>query len=116
MEALILLVLAFLAIGIFVLMTRNATLLFVIKVENGKVSHIRGRLPKRLLGDLADVLCVRPVRAASLRVTVRDGLATLSSGGDLNEQELQRLRNILGTWPVAKIRSAPYVSGKVASR
>ena len=112
-DGLILLVLAFGAIGALALIVRNANLLFVVKIENGKVCHVRGRAPKGLLADLGDVVRARPVKSACLRVTVQDGKAALSGRGDLNEQEGQRLRNILGLWPVAKIRSASYVSGKL---
>jgi hypothetical protein len=112
----LLFVFAVVAIVVLVLITRNANLLFVAKVKNGQICYVRGRAPKKLLADMGEVVRRRPVQAASLRVTVLDGMASLASRGDLDDQERQRLRNILGMWPVAKIRSASYVSGKVVSR
>jgi len=112
------LVLFGLAVGVILVLllgTRNANLLFRASVRNGKVVRYRGRAPKRLLRDLEDVLRVRPVPNATLRVILRDKRPFLETKGDVDEHELQRLRNVLGTWETAKIRSAPYRSGGVES-
>lgn len=100
--------LAVAAIAALLWMMRNATLLFSAEVERGRIVTLRGRAPKGLVGDMTDVLRQRPVSTASLRVVAEGGAAALHAKGDLNEGELQRLRNVLGTWPLAKIRAAPY--------
>jgi hypothetical protein len=96
-----------------VIASRNANLLFKASVRDGKFQALRGRAPKRLMRDLQDVLRVRPVPKADLRVIVRDKRPFLEAKGDVQEQELQRLRNVLGTWEIAKIRSAPYRAGRL---
>lgn len=100
--------LAVLAIATLVLMMRNATLLFWAEVEQGRVVKLKGRAPKGLVRDLNDVLHRRPVTRATLRVRAEGDRAGLDAKGDLKEGELQRLRNVLGGWPVAKIRAAPF--------
>ena len=99
--------LAVAAIAGLLWMMRNATLLFSAEVKNGRIVSLRGRAPKGLVRDLSDVLRRRPVKQASLRVVVEGGSPALRAKGDLDEGELQRLRNVLGTWPLAKIRAAP---------
>jgi len=100
--------LAVAAIVALLWMMRNATLLFSAEVERGRIVTLRGRAPKGLVRDMTDVLRQRPVEKASLRVVVEGGAPALHATGDLNEGEQQRLRNVLGTWPLAKIRAAPY--------
>lgn len=102
------LVLAVAAVAVLLWMMRNANLLFSAKVEQGRVVALRGRAPKGLMRDMTDVLRQRPVKQATLRVVVQGGAPALEANGDLSEGEQQRLRNVLGTWPLAKIRAAPY--------
>ena len=92
------------------LMMRNAAVLFTASIRKGRIVALRGRAPKGLVRDFNDVLRVRPVAEATLKVVSRGGAPALISRGALTEEELQRLRNILGTWPIAKIRAAPYRS------
>lgn len=100
--------LAVAAIAALLWMMRNATLLFSAKVDRGRIVTLRGRAPKGLVHDMSEVLRRRPVKNATLRVVVEGGLPALRAKGDLNDGEVQRLRNVLGTWPLAKIRAAPY--------
>jgi len=60
--------------------------------------------------DLQDVLAARPVRKAELRVIVHDRRPFVEASGDIDERELQRLRNVVGLWEIAKIRAAPFRS------
>lgn len=89
-------------------MMRDATLLFSAKIENGRIVELRGRAPQGLVREMNDVFRQRPVLSASVRVSMEGGRPMLKGTGDLNDRELQRLRNVLGTWPAAKIRAAPF--------
>ena len=109
-QALVLFGLAAAVILVLVWAARNINLLFRLSVRAGKVVRLRGRAPKKLVHDMQDVLAMRPVPAAELRVIVRDRRPFLEASGDLDERELQRLRNVLGLWEIAKIRAAPYRS------
>jgi hypothetical protein len=104
----VILVMAAAALGALILMNRNATLLFGARVAGGRIVRLRGRAPKRLVRDFNDVLGQRPVSSATLRVCAEGDRAVLQAKGDLNDGEMQRLRNVLGTFPVAKIRSEPF--------
>ncbi len=98
-----------LVIGLL-LAARNATVLFVVRIRAGKIVHVRGRVPQGLLSDLADVVKERPVSDAVIRARVEGGLVAVYDKGDLSPQERQRLRNVVGCWPLAKIRSSPFRS------
>jgi len=104
----VILVMAAVALGVLIVMNRNATLLFKARVEGGRIVRLRGRAPKRLVRDFNDVLGQRPVSSATLRVCSEGDRAVLQATGDLNDGEKQRLRNVLGTFPTAKIRSEPF--------
>ncbi len=103
----VMIVLALAAIAAVLWMMRNATVLFTANVEQGRVVQLRGRAPKGLVREMTDVLRQRPVPRATLRIVVEGGAPALHAKGDLNDGEKQRLRNVLGTWPLAKIRAAP---------
>jgi len=83
----------------------RANELFFLRVRGGRVSIRRGRIPKRLLDDIADV--VRDVKGATLRGVNEGRRPRLYAEGDLGAEHKQRLRNLIGTWSVAQIRSAP---------
>jgi len=81
----------------------RANELFVVKIRGGKTRLVRGRLPPRLLADVDDV--VRGVVLARLHCVNEGGKPTLYAEGTLSPSEKQRLRNLIGTWSVAQIRS-----------
>jgi hypothetical protein len=96
----------------FVLLSVSLTLallraneLFFLRVQSGRVSVRRGRLPQRLLDDISDV--VRGVKSATLRAVVEGQRPRLYGEGELSDEHKQRLRNLIGNWSAPQIRSAP---------
>lgn len=81
----------------------RANELFVMKIHEGQALLVRGRIPPRLLTDIGDV--VRGVATARLRCISESGKPAVYSDGVLGPVEMQRLRNLIGTWTVAQIRS-----------
>jgi hypothetical protein len=110
--AVVLFAAAFAAIGVILFLLRNANRLFTLRVRAGRVVALRGRAPKKLVRDLEDVLRLRPAAQAVVRVQVEAGMPCVQADGDVTDVERQRLRNVVGTWQVAKIRAAPYRSGR----
>jgi hypothetical protein len=80
--------------------------LFVLSVRSGRTRVVRGKLPPSLLEALSDVMASAKVQRATLRVLRDQGHARLEASG-LNEWVLQRARNVLGTYPLAKLLTAP---------
>ncbi|HKQ69840.1 MAG TPA: DUF3634 family protein [Polyangiaceae bacterium] len=83
----------------------RANELFFLRIRSGKVFVARGRIPQRLLDDMGDV--VASVTRASLRGVVEGGRPRLYATGELDANQRQRLRNLIGAWSTAQIRTAP---------
>jgi len=100
-----LLIFAILATPLWIALSRSNEL-FVIDVDRGVPRAVRGRLPQRLLDDLADVVKRPRLPAARFKVVVEDRRARLVViRGTIPAAQLQQLRNVVGTYPVAAIRA-----------
>ncbi len=81
--------------------------LFVLRVEQGHMVAVKGRMPRRLLNDIGDV--IRQERCLDLRIVCRieDGAAQLHVYGDTNPGFEQLLRNLVGEYPLPRLKQAP---------
>lgn len=95
---------------LFALWLRRATELFALRVRGGRVRFVRGRLPPSLLRDLRDVLVQAGVEG-ELRVVVERDVARVVAKGDFDPGTLQRVRNVVGNVPIARIRAGRKPSG-----
>jgi hypothetical protein len=89
----------------------RAQLLFRIEIRGGKPTVTRGYVPMGLLNDFA--AAVRSVKQGEIRAHKAEGGARLSFGGDVDAGVGQRLRNIFGLYPVARLRS-PHIDKRKA--
>lgn len=101
---LILLLLVAVCVVPFLALLGRANELFVLSVRDGQVEVVRGRVPKSLLRDARDVL--RGIKSAEIRATLEGGLPMVRGEG-LPPEQLQRLRNVVGRFSRAQIKSAP---------
>lgn len=76
----------------------------MLDVRNGRVSTARGKPPARLVQDFEDVVRKPAVKHATLYVNVDGTRARLTARGTIDEGRLQRLRNVLGLYPLARLR------------
>ena len=77
--------------------------LFVVRVQLGKVELVRGRVPPALLQDLEDIF--QPTSAsARIRVVAERARARVIVS-QLEEGLAQRVRNVVGRFPIAQIRA-----------
>jgi hypothetical protein len=88
-----------------VIAASRARELCVLSVRAGQLSVARGRLPAGVLEALADVVRRGQVERATLRV-LRDGERARLSATGLDEFTLQRARNVIGIYPLAKLLAA----------
>lgn len=84
---------------------RRAITLFELRVHEGKVVSARGRVPPELLRDLEDVFA-RARAEGALRVHLENGRAQVAGAG-MDEPTLQRARNVVGRFPIARLKTAP---------
>jgi hypothetical protein len=94
----------------FVLWARRARTLFELKFRNGRVTSARGRMPQRLLDDFLVVLPRNHRGQLVVRCTFERDQPQVTLRGFDNAQTLQQLRNLIGMWPLARLRTAPRLS------
>ena len=90
----------------------RANELFCLRIRDdgqgrGRLRIARGRIPQRLLDDIADVLREPAVTRGVLRGVSEDGRVRLYAEAELTDAQRQRLRNVVSMWPVATVRAAP---------
>lgn len=77
--------------------------LFEIEVRSGKLRVAHGHVPQGLLDDFASAL--RNVDRGKVFGHKTANGARLTFGGNIDEGTAQRLRNIFGLHPMAKLRA-----------
>ncbi len=82
---------------------RRSTQLFVLKVRQGRVRFLRGRIPSGLLGDVEDIVRQPPVAEAKIYCLRSGDEAYLRVEGQLGEAQRQQLRNVVGNYSLPKI-------------
>jgi hypothetical protein len=83
--------------------SRAAITIAVAEIDDGRLTVTRGALSSRVLQDLRDVVSRPRVKHATVRILRAKDRARLEVEGDVPEQQLQRLRNIVGNVPVAQL-------------
>src|SRR5436190_1180754 len=76
--------------------------LFRIDIVDGHLRVVRGHAPTALLNDFGPV--VRGVKRGTIIATKTQDSAHISCSGEVDEGTAQRLRNIFGLYPIAKLR------------
>lgn len=77
-----------------------------VRVRGGRARLVRGALPPKLMEDLGDVVRAPPAGAAALRIVVEDRRPRIYAEGELTDEQKQRVKNVVGMWPLAKLRAA----------
>jgi hypothetical protein len=85
---------------------RSAITIAVAEIRDGKLEITRGGLSPRVLGDLRDIASRPRVKNATVRIVRAKDHARVEVTGDISEQQVQRLRNVVGNVPVAQLRKA----------
>ncbi len=82
----------------------RATELFVVSATQGKLHLVRGRLPQALFEELSDVARRNALDGVEIRAVRADGQARVIAD-KVSEGTLQQLRNVVGRFPLQRIRS-----------
>ena len=85
---------------------RRAVTIAELAVEDGAIRLVRGGIPSAVLTDLRDVLSDPPVRVARLRIVRAVKYAEVRISGEVSASQVQRIRNIIGSVPLARLASA----------
>jgi hypothetical protein len=95
-----------LALALLWFAARGAITVCVAQVRDGRIEVTHGGIAPRLLADLADVVAHPRVERATLRIVRARGMAEVQATGDLSEAQAQRVRNVIGSVPLAKLVNA----------
>jgi hypothetical protein len=76
---------------------RAAITIAVAEIRDGKVELSHGKLSPRVLGDLRDVASRLRIKNATLRIVRAKDHARVEVQGKVSEQQLQTLRNVVGS-------------------
>ena len=85
---------------------RSAITVCVAEVREGKIEVTHGGIASRILADLTDVVARPRVERATLRIVRSRGRAEVEIRGDMSPAQLQQLRNVIGSVPLAKLANA----------
>jgi len=75
-----------------------------IQVERGRILKLQGKAPGELVHDVEDVL-ERSQVTGRILVEFEGGRAAVRATGDVDEGTVQRLRNVVGRFPTARLRA-----------
>jgi hypothetical protein len=96
-------------LGAIALWARHARTLFELGIRSGRLVRARGRMPQGLLNDVLVVLSRHNETRLVIRCRIERDRACLSTRGPVTDDEAQQLRNLLGLWPLARLRAAPKI-------
>jgi hypothetical protein len=85
---------------------RAAITICVLEITAGQVVVRGGGIAPRLLADIRDVATRPRIALATLRIVRARGRAALEVNGALPAAQLQQLRNVVGSVPLAKMANA----------
>ena len=94
-------------LGAIALWARRARTLFELEIRSGRLEHARGRMPQGLLNDILAVLPRNHETRLLIRCSVERDRARLTTRGPITDEAAQQLRNLLGLWPLPRLRVAP---------
>jgi Protein of unknown function (DUF3634) len=95
---------AALAVAALVQSARRQRELCVLSVRNGRTLRLRGKLPGEARIAINDVLARARPKRGTIRVLVAEPRAELVVRG-IDAETAQRLRNVVGTFTLARLRS-----------
>ena len=109
LEPWLLLALVTLPLLVLVWRARQALTLFVIQIQAGRVTDAKGRMPQRLLDEVAAVVEREGVAGLVVTCRIEGSLPHLVFRGATNSGLEQTIRNLVGQYPLARLKHAPRI-------
>jgi hypothetical protein len=85
---------------------RRAITIADLEVESGKLRVLRGGIAPPVLADLRDVVKRPPIKSLRMRILRSSGRAEVRFSGAVGEDQAQRIRNVVGSVPLARLVNA----------
>jgi hypothetical protein len=93
-------------LGALYVSARAALTVCVLEVVDGQLFVRRGGLAPRIRADIEDVVARPKIARATLRISRERGSAVLEVKGEVSAAQVQQLRNVVGSVPLAKLMNA----------
>ena len=94
-----------------VLAARASRRLLVLRIARGRIVSARGRAPGDLLHDVEDIT-ERAGAEGTIALVIENGQVVVHARGKMDEAVIQRLRNVVGRFTLARLRGAPRVKSR----
>lgn len=94
------------AIALVYVASLRAITIADLEIENGKLRVVRGGIAPPILADLRDIARTPPIAAARVSIVRSDGRAEVKLRGEVSPEQAQRIRNVVGSVPLARLRNA----------
>jgi hypothetical protein len=94
------------ALGLLYRSARRAITIAELEVRNGTVRVVHGGLAPGVLQDLRDIAGRPKIKGARILVLRSHGRAEVRLEGSVSADQTQRIRNVIGCVPLAKLRNA----------
>jgi hypothetical protein len=95
----------FAGVGLVFFLARRELTVFHLVAERGAIRRARGRMPPEMMHDVRDVLA-RSKASGTVTGRIENQRVVLHFGGGIDEATAQRLRNVAGRFPTARIRQS----------
>jgi hypothetical protein len=97
---------AAIALAALYLAARRAITIAELSVERGAIRVVRGGIAPSVLADLRDVAKRPPIDALHIRIVRSSGRAEVTLRGNVTPEQSQRIRNVIGSVPLARLINA----------
>lgn len=85
---------------------RRAITIAELEASHGKLRVVHGGIAPPILADLRDVARTPPLDGVRIRITRSSGRAEVAIRGAISEAQAQRIRNVVGSVPLARLVNA----------
>ena len=85
---------------------RRAITVAELDIANGRLRVVRGGIAPSILADLRDVAQRPPIRSLRVRIVRSSGRAEVRLSGAVGDDQAQRIRNVVGSVPLARLVNA----------
>jgi hypothetical protein len=98
--------LALAAIAALYVAARRAVTIAELEIDHGVVTVVRGGIAPPVLADLRDVAKRPPMHGVRVRIVRSSGRAEVQLSGNPSAEQAQRIRNVVGGVPLARLLNA----------
>jgi uncharacterized protein DUF3634 len=91
-------------IGIVAIALWRTLTLFELAIDGGHVEIVRGGIPPALMTEIREIVRIGRVERGTIRVVKDAGEARVVCSAEIDDATVQRIRNVMGRFPIAKLR------------